>query len=130
MQESTRQSDPVTVGFLGKVAGLFLFFVFLALGLVGLVLPIIPGLLFLLLALYVLSRISNRFAFLVRRNSWFRRSLRRLSHVRTLPPSDWLRLGFWMTARGAVNAVSGITRFFSRAVTRSGQTVSRNTQSY
>jgi hypothetical protein len=56
-------------GGLAKLLGLALFLVFLGLGLVGLILPVIPGIVFLLLACYVLTRISPRFAFLANRNS-------------------------------------------------------------
>jgi uncharacterized membrane protein YbaN (DUF454 family) len=95
---------------LAKLLGLALFLVFFGLGLVGLVLPIIPGVVFLLLACYTLTRISRRFAFLANRNSWFRKSFRRLGHVRTLPAGDLAKLSFWVTARGIVNGAAAATR--------------------
>ena len=108
MTESDEQKH--SIGPLAKLLGLMLFILFLGLGLVGLVLPIIPGILFLLLALYVLTRISRRFAFLANRNSLIKRSFRRLGHVRTLPAGDLIKLSFWMTARGIVNGVGAISR--------------------
>jgi len=95
----------------GKVLGLMVFGLFLVLGLVGLVLPIIPGLLFLVLALYVLTRVSRRFAFIANRNSWVRKSFRRIGHVRTLPAMDLVRLSFWVTARGVVNGTAAAGRY-------------------
>jgi len=98
------------LGFIAKLLGLGLFALFLFLGLVGLVLPIIPGILFLLLALYVLTRISKRFATLANRNSWIRKSFRRLAHLRTLPAVDVVKLSFWVTVRAIVNGAAAITR--------------------
>lgn len=103
----------------GRLLGLLLFLMLLGLGLIGLVLPIIPGLLFLLLALYVLTRVSRRFAFMAHRNSWLRRAFRRLRHVRTLPATDLLRLLFWMTARGLVNGVGALWRQAGLLLSRS-----------
>jgi len=117
MTESHDRS--VAVGPLGKALGLLAFFLLLGLGLVGLVLPILPGLLFLLLAVYVLSRVSRRFAFLVRRNSWLRRSFRHLSHLRGLPASDWLRLGFWVSVRGVVNGTAACAGWLGNLFGRS-----------
>lgn len=98
------------IGLFAKSLGLMVFVLFLGLGLIGLVLPVIPGILFLLLALYVLTRISGRFASLANRNSWMRKSFRRVSHVRSLPAIDVVKLSFWVTARGIVNGVAAITR--------------------
>jgi len=99
-----------SIGLLAKMLGLILFALFLGLGLIGLVLPIIPGILFLLLALYVLTRISRRFSSLANRNSWIRKSFRHLAHARTLPASDLVKLSFWVTVRGIVNGAAAITR--------------------
>jgi len=106
MTTSTIRKD--TLNPLYKVLGLMLFLVLFGLGLLGLVLPIIPGLLFLLLALYVLTRLSRRFAFIANRNSWLRRALRRVGHVRTLQPVDQLRLAFWVSARGVLNVITAL----------------------
>ena len=106
----------------GRFIGLILFVIFLGLGLIGLVLPIIPGLLFLLLALLMLSRVSRRFAFLVNRNSALRRALRRLRHAKTLAPVDLLRLSFWVTARGLLNGSAALARGVGALVSRVPQT--------
>ena len=107
MTTSDLQKD--TLNPLHKALGLVLFLVLVGLGLLGLVLPVIPGLLFLLLALYVLTRLSRRFAFIANRNSWLRRALRRVAHARTLPPIDLLRLTFWVSARGALNIITALS---------------------
>ncbi|MEZ5490718.1 MAG: DUF454 family protein [Gammaproteobacteria bacterium] len=107
MTTSDSRKEPLNP--LYKLSGLALFLVLFGLGLIGLVLPVIPGLLFLLLALYVLTRLSRRFALIANRNSWLRRALRRVGHVRTLPPVDLLRLVFWVSARGAINLLTALT---------------------
>ena len=104
MTDSTDRKH--SAGPLAKLLGLGVFALLLGLGLIGLVLPIIPGIFFLLLALYVLTRISGRFASLANRNSWIRKSFRRLGHVRTLPAVDVIKLSFWVTARGIVKGAA------------------------
>ena len=111
------------IGLLAKLLGLMLFALFLGLGLIGLVLPIIPGILFLLLAFYVLTRISRRAASVAHRNSWFRKSFRRLGHVRSLPAADLMKLSFWVTARGIINGAAAITRAVTRKITGTTETV-------
>ena len=123
MTDSRRASDQGThrhTGPVARILGLVLVIFLLCLGLIGLVFPLLPGLLFLLLAIYVLSRVSRRFAFLAHRNSWLRRTFRRLGHVRSLPPLDLLRLGFWVTLRGAVNALATAGDWFRRSAGKTG----------
>lgn len=108
----------------GKFLGLLLFALLFVIGLL-LVLPVIPGLLFLVLALFVLSRISPRVAFLANRNSWMRRAFRRLGHIRTLPARDLLRLSFWVAARAAVSGAAAVGRGIGSLLTRPARRFSR-----
>jgi len=88
-----------------RVLGLILVVGFLLIGLVGLILPIIPGIVFLLLAVYVLTRISRRAAAYAHNQPWFNRHLRQLNAVDTLSVGERFKLGFLVMARGVVSGI-------------------------
>lgn len=79
--------------------------IFVVLGLVGLVLPIIPGILFLFLAALLLAKVSSRFDALLNRNSEMRYWRRRWDTTNKLPMLQRLKLSFWVAARAVVNGV-------------------------
>ncbi len=80
------------------------------LGVIGLILPIIPGLLFLALAVMLASKLSNRVA------RWADRvpALKHWSnHRRTfgsLSTTQRLKLAFWVSARYTVDGLSAISQ--------------------
>lgn len=78
---------------------------FLVLGVVGLVLPIIPGLVFLFLAVLVLTKVSTRFNAFAGGLTWFRHMRRRWHTLQLLKATDRLRLGFWYCAAATVRAI-------------------------
>ncbi len=71
----------------------------------GLILPIIPGIVFLLLAVYVLTRISRRAAAYAHNQPWFNRHMRHLNAVDTLSVGERFKLGFLVMARSVVNGI-------------------------
>jgi len=79
------------------VAGLVLTF----LGLIGLVLPVLPGLLLLAAAAFCLSlasrRLRQRVDGYLARHRHFQRARRRWEAGRSLPVLQRLRLGFWLS---------------------------------
>lgn len=86
----------------------------LVLGLIGLILPIIPGLLFLFLALLLLARLSSRVHGLVAGRSWFRRCRRSWHRFSLLRAGDRVRLGFWYCARALVNGIESAVNYLAR----------------
>lgn len=118
----SRRTDHWLIRLACGIAALFC----LALGVVGLVLPIIPGIVFLALGGVLLSKASARASSapaLLRRPDVGGRSLvsgyssgghahsglyRKLG--RTLPATDRLRLGGWLLARSMVNGLQSLLR--------------------
>ena len=83
--------------------------IFLAIGLIGLILPIIPGILFLALAAFLLAKISSRFAFFLHNNASWIRLKRYLHSVSFLSIAQQIKLSLWVAARAMVKAIeSGI----------------------
>lgn len=85
-----------------KVIGVVLIAIFLLIGLVGLILPIIPGLLFLFLALYVLTRVSRRASAYAHSQPWVSRQLHRMNAADSLSIGERVRLALLVVARGVV----------------------------
>ena len=78
---------------------------FLVLGVVGLVLPVIPGLVFLFLAVLVLTKVSTRFNAFAGGQAWFRHMRRRWHTLQLLKATDRVRLGFWYCAAATVRGI-------------------------
>ncbi|MEX0619294.1 MAG: DUF454 family protein [Pseudohongiellaceae bacterium] len=85
----------VVTGFL--IAGL------LVIGMLGLILPIIPGLLFLFIAALLLTRVSRRFAAAAEKHPGLARPLRFWRTAGGLSVPQRLRLAFWVVAKATVN---------------------------
>ena len=110
MSASKRASYRMPV--LTKVICIALIACFVVVGLIGLVLPIIPGLLFLFIAAILLARISRRFDAILKRNSSVHRWMKHADTINGLSISQRVRLSFWMAARLITNALeSGINQF-------------------
>ncbi|MDO8273638.1 MAG: DUF454 family protein [Gammaproteobacteria bacterium] len=88
-----------------RVLGIILVVGFVLIGLVGLILPIIPGVVFLLLAVYVLTRISRRAAAYAHNQPWFNRHMRHLNAADSLSVGERCKLGFLVMARSVVNGI-------------------------
>jgi uncharacterized membrane protein YbaN (DUF454 family) len=75
------------------------------LGIVGLILPIIPGILFLFLAALLLAKVSSRFDALLHKNENMRTWRRRWDTSNALPLLQRVKLSFLLVARAVVNGV-------------------------
>lgn len=82
---------------------------FVLLGLVGLLVPIMPGLLFLALAALCFSATSSTFGSRLERHPAFRGFRNRWREGRGLPLLHRARLAFWLAAEATMNVVRGGT---------------------
>ena len=107
----------------GKLFGLVLILLFVALGVVGIVLPILPGLLFLVIAALIAAHHFPPLAFVLERNRYSRRALQYSNGFMDLDWWDKTRLFFWGTVKITVDTlVLGIT-FLKKAVGYMGSQV-------
>jgi len=87
---------------------------FAIVGLIGLILPIIPGIVFLLLALYLLTRVSRRVANYMHRQPWYHQRMRDFSAASKLSWTGKIRLSLLVLARGVVDAIRALLSFRTR----------------
>jgi uncharacterized membrane protein YbaN (DUF454 family) len=80
---------------------------FVLLGLIGLILPVIPGLLFLFLAVLLATRMSRRVSSVAHNHPWFREHLRTWRASGSLSASNRTKLAFLLTARTLLGIVRG-----------------------
>ncbi|MFT7472508.1 MAG: uncharacterized membrane protein YbaN (DUF454 family) [Kiritimatiellia bacterium] len=88
-------------------------------GLVGLILPIIPGILFLFLAALLLAKVSSRFDALLRKNENMRTWRRRWDRSNALPLLQRVKLSFLLVARAVVNGVESAVNSINKTRTDS-----------
>ncbi len=72
-------------------------------GLIGLILPVIPGVVFLIVAVLLLSRVSPRLARWVRQKPEMNRAQNRFDAMGRLNWGERVRLCFWMTMSGILH---------------------------
>jgi len=87
---------------------------FAIVGLIGLILPIIPGIVFLLLALYLLTRVSRRAADVMHRQPWYRQRMRDFSAASQLSLTGKIRLSLLVLARGVANGIAAMVSFWRK----------------
>jgi len=104
-QDKDYQDKVRPLSFVYKVLGSVLVACFLLIGLAGLILPIIPGIVFLFLAIYVLTRVSRRASAYAHRQPWFNRHVRHLHATNSLTVGERVRLAALMAARGVLNGI-------------------------
>ena len=102
---SEQNSENGLVPMLFKGACLILVGLLTLIGLAGLILPIIPGILFLFLAALLLAKVSSRFDTLLHRNENMKTWRRRWDTTNTLPLLKRVKLSFLLVARAVVNGV-------------------------
>ncbi len=90
--------------------------IFLVIGLIGIILPIIPGILFLFLAAFLLSLISRRFAFFLNNNSTWIRCKRYLRSINFLTVAQKVKLSFWVFARTVVSGIESVIRLIRKTL--------------
>ena len=100
----------------GKVFSFALILFFVTLGIVGVLLPILPGLLFLFIAALIGARHFPPLAFLLERNRYSRRAMRYSNGFMDL---DWwgkTRLAFWGTVKLTVDGFDWAIRALGRVI--------------
>ncbi|MFK7865503.1 MAG: DUF454 family protein [Pseudohongiellaceae bacterium] len=80
----------------------------LVLGVIGLVLPIIPGILFLFLAACFLAKLSSRFANRFNQNRFARKWKNRGDAFKQLSAGERIKLSFLYTAKSIVDSVDSL----------------------
>lgn len=101
-----------------KIACMALIAVFLIIGVLGLILPIIPGVLFLFLAVLLLTRVSRRAATFAHSQPWFHRNMRQWQATGGLSVGQRVKLGFLLGARLIVKGAQKLFGMAARAVKR------------
>ena len=97
------KSLPVKIGFIVIIT------VCLVLGIIGLILPVIPGLLFLALAVIFASKLSRRVAKWANQSPLYQRWSKHQKSVDALSISQRLKLAFWVGAKYTVESLSTLT---------------------
>lgn len=100
----------------GKLVSFTLILFFVALGVLGILLPILPGLLFLFIAAVLASRHYPPLAFLLERNRYCRQCMRICNGFMD---QDWwgkVRLCFWGTVKMTVDGVEWTLSLLRKAL--------------
>lgn len=95
----------------GLLVGLFLI-----LGIIGLIMPVIPGILFLFLALYLLTKLSRRVEAYAQSKPWFRYHLQHLKAASGLSLGARIKLGALIAARGTVQGLEAALFWCKRRI--------------
>jgi uncharacterized membrane protein YbaN (DUF454 family) len=98
-----------------KIACMVLIAGFLIVGVLGLILPIIPGLLFLFLAVLLLTRVSRRAATFAHSKPWFHKNMHHWQATGGLSIGQRVKLGFLMGARLIVRTAQHLFKLASKA---------------
>jgi len=96
----------------------------LMLGVIGLIIPIIPGVLFLMAAIYLLSRGSRKIKKFTDRDPRILQMQQRMEQFGEVNAVDRIRLAGWITLDAVVKSLQAIGTIFSRATRMVGQKVS------
>lgn len=111
-----RKSNSYLMPILWKVLCIALIAFCVVVGLIGLILPIIPGFIFLFIAAILLARISSRFKSFLTSNSNMKAWMQRADTINTLSIFQRIRLGFWLSARILTNSVEAVVRQFKKSM--------------
>lgn len=98
-----------------KMISLVLIAAFLLIGLAGLILPVIPGVLFLFLAALLATRVSRRAAHFAHQQPWFHQHLHQWQASGHLAMSERVKLAFLLTLRTCLRGLQSLGRFVMRA---------------
>lgn len=100
-----------------KVIALVLIAGFVVIGIIGILLPVIPGVLFLFLAALMATRVSRRASAAAHASPWFREQLRQWRASSHLSVGHKIKLSLLIVARafvGTIRAGLGLLRRVSR----------------
>lgn len=101
-----------------KIVSIVLIAGFLLIGLLGLVLPIIPGVLFLFLAVLLLTRVSRRAATYAHSQPWFHRNMHRWQASSGLSAGQRTKLALLLSIRTLVKGAQKLSGLAVRAIRR------------
>jgi uncharacterized membrane protein YbaN (DUF454 family) len=110
---SYRDYSPKRLPLIVKIVLVFIAICFAVIGLIGLILPIIPGILFLFLALLVLSQVSGKFARFLHNNPTYRSMKHRIRGIDFSTALTKAELGFWRAVKSVLDFVERNTRQFN-----------------
>lgn len=99
---------------LGKALVLLLILVCLILGIIGVLLPVIPGVLFFFLAALLCTRVSRRAFHYAHQNGWYRRQLNSWHRSNQLPVLSRAKLAMLVAIRSLVDVVIGLGRLLAK----------------
>lgn len=116
MQLPTPHFSPLP--FYAKVIALVMIAGFVMLGIIGLILPVIPGVLFLFLAALLLTRVSRRASSYAHNQPWFRKHLYSWQASAGLSWGQRARLSFWVVTKVVVHGIGAGISFVNRAIRR------------
>jgi uncharacterized membrane protein YbaN (DUF454 family) len=115
----TNTHTPVYASLSTKLIACGVIVVCLLIGLAGLILPLIPGLLFIAIAAFVAAKVSPRFAAMLRQNPTVRRYLDRSDGFAALPLAKKVELaallGVKMLIDGVALLVAGVLKLVNAA---------------
>ena len=100
--------------FVFKAAAMLLVGLFVVIGIIGLVLPIIPGIVFLTLAALLLAKVSSRFAQFLEDQPLWHKLRRNWRSVRVLSVGQRIKLMALYCARSTVDAMESLIRVLQR----------------
>ncbi|NQV68658.1 MAG: DUF454 family protein [Pseudohongiella sp.] len=106
--------NPQKMPFLYKALCILLVVCCVIIGLVGLILPVIPGFLFLFFAAILLARISTRFKSLLHNNPATAPWMKHWHSSQTLSVLQRAKLSFWVVARSLVSGVESAVNLLRR----------------
>ncbi len=98
-----------------KILSLVLIAAFLVIGVAGLILPVIPGVLFLFLAALLATRVSRRAARFAHQQPWFHHHLRQWQASGHLSIGERVKLAALITIRTCVRGLQSLWRLAARA---------------
>jgi uncharacterized membrane protein YbaN (DUF454 family) len=99
---------------MGKVTSFACILFFVALGLVGILLPILPGLLFLFIAALIASRHSPALAFCLEQNRYTNKATRITNSFIDLNWWDKTKLCFWGTIKVTIDGVDWVVELLKK----------------
>lgn len=108
MTEMKRKTQSSIGQFIRKAVLIAITGICLILGVIGLILPIIPGILFLFLGAWCLTKLSSRFASHFKQNRWAKKWLGRGTAFKKLNMGERARLSLLYTAKSVVDSAESL----------------------
>lgn len=114
MHLPTRYRDFRPLPWIAKVVSLLLIAVCLIMGVVGVLLPIIPGVLFFFIAALLCTRVSQRAYHYAHANAWYRRHLDSWHRSNRLPVLSRLKIAGLLAIRSVADAIVSLGKMLAR----------------